>query len=89
MRLFFTIATSFIAVPDRHQVLQLAGHHLEAARSPSTAPMLFSCAFIVNFVFGGITGVALGPGAVRHPRARHLLRGRRTSTTSSMAARCL
>ena len=57
MRLFFTIATAFIAVPtgiDSSTGWPLLGRsHL-----PNSA-VLFSCGFIINFVLGGITGVAL------------------------------
>lgn len=58
MRLFFTIATSFIAVPTGIKFFNWLATLWGGSISLNTAVM-FSCGFIVNFVFGGITGVAL------------------------------
>jgi cytochrome c oxidase subunit 1 len=58
MRLFFTIATSFIAVPTGIKFFNWLAT-LWGGKLALNSAMLFSCAFIVNFVFGGITGVAL------------------------------
>ena len=58
MRLFFTIATAFIAVPTGIKFFNWIAT-LWGGRIALNSAMLFSCAFIVNFVFGGITGVAL------------------------------
>jgi cytochrome c oxidase subunit 1 len=58
MRLFFTIATSFIAVPTGIKFFNWLATIWGGKISLNSA-MLFACAFIVNFVFGGITGVAL------------------------------
>jgi cytochrome c oxidase subunit 1 len=58
MRLFFTIATAFIAVPTGIKFFNWLAT-LWGGKIALTSAMLFSCAFIVNFVFGGITGVAL------------------------------
>ena len=57
MRLFFTIAHAFIAVPTGIKFFNWLT--LWGEGSASTVPVLFSCGFIVNFVLGGITGVAL------------------------------
>jgi len=58
MRLFFTIATSFIAVPTGIKFFNWLAT-LWGGRISLNSAMLFSCGFIFNFVFGGITGVAL------------------------------
>ncbi len=58
MRLFFTIATSFIAVPTGIKFFNWVAT-LWGGKITLNSAMLFSCGFIVNFVFGGITGVAL------------------------------
>ena len=58
MRLFFTIATSFIAVPTGIKFFNWVAT-LWGGRISLNSAVLFSCGFIVNFVFGGITGVAL------------------------------
>jgi cytochrome c oxidase subunit 1 len=58
MRLFFTIATAFIAVPTGIKFFNWLAT-LWGGKIALNSAMLFSCAFIVNFVFGGITGVAL------------------------------
>ena len=58
MRLFFTIATSFIAVPTGIKFFNWLAT-LWGGKIALNSAMLFSCAFIVNFVLGGITGVAL------------------------------
>ncbi|MFO8237593.1 MAG: cytochrome c oxidase subunit I [Prochlorococcaceae cyanobacterium] len=58
MRLFFTIATSFIAVPTGIKFFNWLATLWGGSISLNTA-IMFSCGFIVNFVFGGITGVAL------------------------------
>lgn len=58
MRLFFTIATSFIAVPTGIKFFNWLAT-LWGGRIALNSAMLFACAFIVNFVLGGITGVAL------------------------------
>ena len=58
MRLFFTIATAFIAVPTGIKFFNWLAT-LWGGRIALNSAVLFSCAFIVNFVLGGITGVAL------------------------------
>ena len=58
MRLFFTIATAFIAVPTGINFFNWLAT-LWGGRIALNSAVLFSCAFIVNFVLGGITGVAL------------------------------
>ncbi len=58
MRLFFTIATAFIAVPTGIKFFNWLAT-LWGGKIALNSAMLFSCAFIVHFVFGGITGVAL------------------------------
>jgi cytochrome c oxidase subunit 1 len=58
MRLFFTIATSFIAVPTGIKFFNWLAT-LWGGKIALNSAMLFSCGFILNFVFGGITGVAL------------------------------
>jgi|TARA_B100001996_G_scaffold382812_1_gene375805 cytochrome c oxidase subunit 1 len=58
MRLFFTIATSFIAVPTGIKFFNWVAT-LWGGRITLNSAILFSCGFIVNFVLGGITGVAL------------------------------
>ena len=58
MRLFFTIATAFIAVPTGIKFFNWVAT-LWGGKISLNAAMLFSCGFIVNFVLGGITGVAL------------------------------
>ena len=58
MRLFFTIATSFIAVPTGIKFFNWVAT-LWGGRISLNSAILFSCGFIVNFVLGGITGVAL------------------------------
>ena len=58
MRLFFTIATAFIAVPTGIKFFNWLAT-LWGGRISLNSAMLFSCGFIVNFVLGGITGVAL------------------------------
>jgi cytochrome c oxidase subunit 1 len=58
MRLFFTIATAFIAVPTGIKFFNWLAT-LWGGRITLNSAMLFSCAFILQFVFGGITGVAL------------------------------
>ncbi|MCP9888976.1 cytochrome c oxidase subunit I [Cyanobium sp. ATX 6A2] len=58
MRLFFTIATSFIAVPTGIKFFNWLATLWGGSISLNSAVM-FSCGFIVNFVFGGITGIAL------------------------------
>jgi len=58
MRLFFTIATSFIAVPTGIKFFNWLAT-LWGGKIALNSTMLFACAFIVNFVLGGITGVAL------------------------------
>ena len=58
MRLFFTIATAFIAVPTGIKFFNWIAT-LWQGRLALNSAMLFSCAFILQFVFGGITGVAL------------------------------
>ena len=58
MRLFFTIATAFIAVPTGIKFFNWLAT-LWGGRITLNSAMLFSCGFIVNFVLGGITGVAL------------------------------
>ncbi len=58
MRLFFTIATSFIAVPTGIKFFNWVAT-LWGGRISINSAILFSCGFIVNFVLGGITGVAL------------------------------
>ena len=58
MRLFFTIATAFIAVPTGIKFFNWIAT-LWQGRIALNSAMLFSCAFILQFVFGGITGVAL------------------------------
>lgn len=58
MRLFFTIATSFIAVPTGIKFFNWLAT-LWGGKIALNSAMLFACAFIVNFVLGGITGVAL------------------------------
>jgi cytochrome c oxidase subunit 1 len=58
MRLFFTIATSFIAVPTGIKFFNWVAT-LWGGKISINSAMLFSCGFIINFVFGGITGVAL------------------------------
>ncbi len=58
MRLFFTIATAFIAVPTGIKFFNWLAT-LWGGRISLNSALLFSCGFIVNFVLGGITGVAL------------------------------
>jgi cytochrome c oxidase subunit 1 len=58
MRLFFTIATAFIAVPTGIKFFNWLAT-LWGGRITLNSAMLFSCGFIVNFVLGGLTGVAL------------------------------
>jgi cytochrome c oxidase subunit I len=58
MRLFFTIATSFIAVPTGIKFFNWLAT-LWGGKIALNSAILFACAFIVNFVLGGITGVAL------------------------------
>jgi cytochrome c oxidase subunit 1 len=58
MRLFFTIATSFIAVPTGIKFFNWLAT-LWGGKIALNSTILFACAFIVNFVLGGITGVAL------------------------------
>ena len=58
MRLFFTIATAFIAVPTGIKFFNWLAT-IWGGRINLNSAMLFSCGFIVNFVLGGITGVAL------------------------------
>ena len=58
MRLFFTIATAFIAVPTGIKFFNWVAT-LWGGKISLNAAMLFSCGFIINFVLGGITGVAL------------------------------
>ena len=58
MRLFFTIATAFIAVPTGIKFFNWIATPWQGRLALNSA-MLFSCAFILQFVFGGITGVAL------------------------------
>ena len=58
MRLFFTIATAFLAVPTGIKFFNWIAT-LWQGRLALNSAMLFSCAFILQFVFGGITGVAL------------------------------
>ena len=58
MRLFFTIATAFIAVPTGIKFFNWLAT-LWGGRISLNSAVLFSCGFIVNFVLGGITGVAL------------------------------
>ena len=58
MRLFFTIATAFIAVPTGIKFFNWLAT-LWGGKISLNSAMLFSCGFIVNFVLGGITGVAL------------------------------
>ena len=58
MRLFFTIATAFIAVPTGIKFFNWLAT-IWGGRITLNSAMLFSCGFIVNFVLGGITGVAL------------------------------
>ena len=56
MRLFFTIATAFIAVPTGIKFFNWVAT-LWGGKISINSAMLFSCGFIINFVFGGITGV--------------------------------
>ena len=58
MRLFFTIATAFIAVPTGIKFFNWLAT-LWGGRISLNSAVLFSCGFIINFVLGGITGVAL------------------------------
>ena len=58
MRLFFTIATSFIAVPTGIKFFNWVAT-LWGGKISINSAVLFSCGFIINFVLGGITGVAL------------------------------
>ena len=58
MRLFFTIATSFIAVPTGIKFFNWVATMWGGKISLNSA-VLFSSGFIINFVLGGITGVAL------------------------------
>ena len=58
MRLFFTIATAFIAVPTGIKFFNWVATLWGGKISINTA-VLFSVGFIVNFILGGITGVAL------------------------------
>ncbi|AKN60998.1 cytochrome C oxidase subunit I [Synechococcus sp. WH 8020] len=58
MRLFFTIATAFIAVPTGIKFFNWLAT-LWGGKISLNSAVLFSCGFIVNFVLGGITGVAL------------------------------
>ncbi|TGG85752.1 MAG: cytochrome c oxidase subunit I [Aphanocapsa feldmannii 277cV] len=58
MRLFFTIATAIIAVPTGIKFFNWLATLWNGKLALNSA-MLFCCGFIVNFVLGGITGVAL------------------------------
>ena len=58
MRLFFTIATAFIAVPTGIKFFNWLAT-LWGGKISLNSAVLFSCGFIINFVLGGITGVAL------------------------------
>lgn len=58
MRLFFTIATAIIAVPTGIKFFNWLATLWDGKIALNSA-MLFCCGFIFNFVFGGITGVAL------------------------------
>ena len=58
MRLFFTIATAFIAVPTGVKFFNWLATLWGGVISLNSS-VLFSCGFIANFVLGGITGVAL------------------------------
>ena len=58
MRLFFTIATAFIAVPTGIKFFNWLAT-LWGGKISLNSAVLFSCGFILNFVLGGITGVAL------------------------------
>ena len=54
MRLFFTIATAFIAVPTGIKFFNWIAT-LWGGKISLNSAILFSCGFIVNFVLGGIT----------------------------------
>ncbi|MXW11424.1 MAG: cytochrome c oxidase subunit I [Synechococcus sp. SB0662_bin_45] len=58
MRLFFTIATAIIAVPTGIKFFNWLATLWQGKLALNSA-LLFCCGFIFNFVFGGITGVAL------------------------------
>jgi cytochrome c oxidase subunit 1 len=58
MRLFFTIATAFIAVPTGIKFFNWLDT-LWGGRISLNSAVIFYCGFIINFVLGGITGVAL------------------------------
>jgi cytochrome c oxidase subunit I len=53
----FGLATMFIAVPDRHQDLQLGLHDVGRQAPKFTTPMLFSVGFVSMFTIGGLSGV--------------------------------
>lgn len=58
-KVYFTLATSLIAVPTGLKILLWLGSLLNSYVYLSTS-LLFSVLFIFTFVFGGLTGIWLG-----------------------------
>ena len=75
MSAFFQTTTMIISIPSV-VILTALLLSLWGASMRFTTPMLFALAFLPMFGIGGLTGLPLGPGAVRHPSARHVLRHR-------------
>ncbi len=57
-RAYFTAATMVIAVADRREGVQLAGHDVGGSIEFKT-PMVWALGFIALFTLGGVTGVVL------------------------------
>ena len=84
---FFSLLSFLIAVPDRHQDLQLDRHDVAAAGCGSRRRCCGAIGFIYVFTIGGITGVMLASPPIDFaPRTR--TSSWRTCTTCSSAARC-
>jgi cytochrome c oxidase subunit I len=78
---FFQTTTMIISIPSVI-ILTCLLISLWGGSIRFNTPMLFALAFLPMFGIGGLTGLPLGSARQRHPPARHLLRHRRTSTTS-------
>ncbi len=63
MRNIFIVTTMLIAVPTGVKVFALAWNPLGRQNQLST-PMLFVLGGIINFIFGGITGIMLGTAPI-------------------------
>ena len=57
--LFFAAASLAGLDPDRHQVLQLAGHDVRRADLASPRRCCSACGFLSMFLIGGLTGIML------------------------------